>query len=104
MKVTFELPEWTDGRRITVLAGIESVIKRMNGNWYIKVNRCIKCGKCCMDVPDNWAHGKGEDGHCQHLKYEANEYLCKLGINRPYKCCVGDGIDMADCSITWEKI
>ena len=100
-----ELPDWTKGRRITVFAGIESVIKRENDIWYKKTSRCIRCGKCCMDVPDGWIHGKDKDGDCQHLIYEANEYLCGLGIKRPYACCIGDGHDMnVDCSIVWEKI
>jgi len=84
------------------MAGIEPIVKRDKGIWYIKTQRCTRCGKCCMNVPENYTHGRGADGNCQHLKYEANEYLCDLGAKRPYICCVGDGFD--DCNIKWEKI
>ena len=101
-----KIPDWVDDRtRITVLVGVESVIKREQGVWYEKVQRCNRCGKCCMNVPENWKYGQGDDGNCSHLKYEANEYLCGLGISRPYSCCIGDGNDMnVDCNIKWKEI
>lgn len=105
-KITLELPDYTDERRIVIIAGTETVYKREDGTWYRKTARCnFNCGKCCKDVPDNWAHGKGKDGHCQYLIYEANEYLCSLGYNTPLACAAGDGVDIVpDCTIVWEKI
>ena len=99
---TFLIPDWIDPRtNINILAGIEPFIKREQGVWYKKVVRCNKCGKCCMDVPKDWSRGQGSDGNCQFLILSGNEYLCGLGANRPYKCCIGDG-DSDDCCIEWE--
>lgn len=99
------IPNWASKRRITVLAGIESVIKRENGIWYEKTSRCIRCGKCCMNVPKKWSQGQGKNGHCQYLMYEANEYFCDKASGKPYRCCVGDGLGRVDdCNIEWTRI
>lgn len=103
MRISLELPDWVNKRRIRILAGIEEVAKRSDDDtWEIKVSRCIRYGKCCMNVPKDWSRGK-QDGNCKHLQFEANEHLCDLGVNRPFMCCVGDGWEK-DCSIKWEKI
>ena len=101
---TIIIPDWVDDQtNIYITAGIEPFMKRVNKVWYKKVVRCIKCGKCCMNVPNNWVRGQGKDGNCQHLKFSANEYLCNLKAERPFICCVGDGWE-DECSIVWEKV
>ena len=103
MKIILELPNWIKKRNIYILAGIEEVARKLTGqSWEIKKNRCSKCGECCQNVPPEWPHGE-KDGNCKHLRYEGNEYLCGLGANRPFKCCVGDG-DESYCNIRWEKV
>jgi len=99
----FDLPEWTNERNIYIFAGIEIFMKRDMGKWYKKIQRCNKCGKCCMNVPDKWPHGKDmKTGNCQCLVYRANEWLCELGLNRPFSCCVGEGEENI-CNIKWEE-
>ena len=94
------IPEWADVANIYIMAGIEPFMKREQGVWYVKIVRCNNCGKCCMNVPEKWSRGQGEDGHCQHLVFDGVEYSCGLKANRPYKCCVGDG-EPEDCCIEW---
>ena len=101
--MNMKIPKWAEGRNLYFLAGIEPFMKYEGKKWYVKTTRCNHCGTCCMNVPDAWSHGKGVDGHCRHLKFEANEYLCGLAANRPYKCCIGDG-DIEDCSIVWKEV
>ena len=103
--MNLKLPKWTDERNVRVFAGIEAVAKREKGIWYIKTVRCNMCGECCMNVPEKWPRGQDKDtGHCLHLKYEANEYLCDLGWNRPFACCA-EGAEGEDfCSSKWELI
>jgi len=85
-----DLPAHTDERNIYIFAGIELIQKRDMGQWLKKVERCTKCGKCCMNVPADWSYGE-KDGNCKHLILRANEYLCKLGSDRPFNCCISDG-------------
>ena len=99
------LPEWTQGRKIRIFAGIEAVAKYEGGSWYIKGTRCNKCGECCKNVPDKWPRGKNlETGDCLHLKYEATEYLCDLGFHRPFSCCAEGAEGEAFCSSKWVKV
>ena len=104
MKIKIDVPDWAnDGRTIRILAGIEEVAKRLkDGTWMIKVSRCVRCGKCCMNVPKEWPRGE-KDGNCKHLQFYANEYLCDLGSHRPFSCCTGDGWE-EECSMEWEKV
>lgn len=104
MKISIEIPDWVfnERRNIYILAGIEEVVhKRYGKSWEVKTTRCNMCGKCCMDVPDNWPHGKaGND--CQHLTYVANEYRCGLLGNRPFGCCIGDNAEKDYCVVEWK--
>ena len=104
MRIEIDIPDWTKERSIYVFAGIELVAYRVpKEKWKVKTSRCNMCGKCCMDVPDKWSMGKNkETGHCVHLIFYANQWLCDLGSNRPFSCCIGDGAD--DCSIKWKEI
>lgn len=104
MKVEIDLPNWVEKRTIYIFAGIEVIAKKLHEQpWQIKTERCSYCGKCCMNVPDNWSMGKNkETGHCAHLIFRANQWLCGLKANCPFSCCTEDGGD--DCSIKWEEI
>ena len=103
MKISIEIPDWVidEKRNIYILAGIEEVAHKHYGkSWEVKTTRCNMCGKCCMDVPDGWTHGK-EGNDCKHLTYVANEYRCGLLVNRPFGCCIGDNAEKDYCIITW---
>lgn len=103
MRINLKLPKWVEERHIRIFAGIEEVAKKLKGKrWQIKVSRCNMCGRCCMDVPDNWRHGKAENGWCKNLIYYANEYRC--GVDRPFFCCAGDHSDEEYCSIKWKEL
>ena len=97
-----EIDDKYSERNIYVFAGIEIIIKRDIGQWFKKIQSCNYCGKCCMNVPADWSYG-AKDGNCQHLIYRANEYLCGLGSDRPFNCCVSDGRS-TECNIKWQKI
>ena len=104
MTIALELPDRTDARGIQLWAGsIEEVAKKRTAKspWEIKVKRCNSCGGCCMDVPDNWPHGKSYiTGHCILLE----DNLCVLKENRPVSCCIADGEGADYCNITWKTI
>ena len=102
MKIELEIDDKYSEQNIYVFAGIEIIQKRDLGTWFKKTEHCIKCGKCCMNVPADWVHGE-KDGDCRYLTFRANEYLCKLGSNRPFDCCVSDGRP-GECSIKWQEI
>jgi len=82
--------EWTDERNIYIFAGIEIFIKRDLGQWYIKTERCNKCGECCRRIK------------CEHLIFKANEWLCDYGVDRPFNCCVHEAPEEY-CNIRWRK-
>ena len=103
MQINIEIDDKYIERNLYIFAGIESVARNQNNKgWEIKTVGCSRCGKCCMGKPVDWIHGE-KDGNCQHLNFRANEYLCKLGSNRPFNCCVSDGWD-DECDIRWQKI
>lgn len=107
MKIIIELPDWVDERHISIFAGIEEVArKRFNELLLVKTSRCILCGKCCMDVDENFKMGRNEEtGHCSQLEYSEGHggFLCKLREHRPWQCSVVDG-EVPECSITWEEV
>jgi len=82
--------KWTDERNIYIFAGIEIFIKRDLGKWYIKTERCNKCGECCRRVK------------CEHLIFRANEWLCDYHIDRPFQCCVYEAPEEY-CNIRWRQ-
>lgn len=104
MRIELDLPDWVEERHIRIFAGIEEVAKKMQGKpWQVKVVRCNYCGRCCMNVPDNWVCGKDpETGNCQYLTKEGSKYVC--GIGRPFFCCAGDPSPEEYCSIEWKEV
>lgn len=105
MKISKLIPNWTLNNKtnLYIFSGIEQIAKCENGVWYIKIERCDKQGHCCKNVSENWAHGRGEGGNCLHLKQDANEMLCDLGVKRPFSCCKGEGNESI-CNIKWERV
>lgn len=109
MKIELELPEWVDERGIHIIAGgIEEVAKKRTEDspWEIKLNRCNSCGRCCMNVPDKWPHGKNQDtGYCLYLEcMSESKWRCSLKENMPNVCCISDGEGAEYCNITWKTI
>ena len=107
MLVELELPEWVDERGIHIIAGaLEEVAKKRTENspWEIKVNRCNSCGRCCMNVPDDWPHEKDlSTGHCLYLESIGDDkYICSHKSSRPNACCISDGEGAEYCNITWK--
>ena len=83
-----EIPDWAEETRIYVFAGIELLATQepFDGKLMVKVTRCNMCGKCCMDVSPTWFMGRSEDGNCKELIRQGEQYLCHLGIKRPFSC------------------
>lgn len=87
-----ELPEWIENHAIHIFSGVELVAyKNKDGNWFVKTGRCNWCGKCCQNLNDNFVFPV-VNGQCIHLKKEPgnnDQWLCGLGINRPFGCSIG---------------
>ena len=111
MKVKLKLPDGYEHRHIRIFAGIEEIARQLKGEkWEIKTGRCSMCGKCCMNVNDNWRHGREANGWCSQLAVREGyrqgngewAVMCKLDAGRPFYCCNGDGLDVVpDCTIKW---
>lgn len=107
MKIELELPDWCDERAIYIMAGIElAAYKIPDQDWKLKISRCNMCGKCCMKL------GKRHpfptvDGTCIYLEREPGSrsmWRCKLGMSRPFGCCVGTPRNMPECTERYEDI
>ena len=83
------LPDWTDGRNIYILAGMElAAYQYIGDSLKIKTSRCNKCGKCC------------EIKNCNKLR---ENRTCSLDIKRPFLCCITNGINhVPDCMEMFE--
>lgn len=92
MKIELELPKWADERNIYILAGIELAAYKVRGKkWLVKTERCNMCGKCCFNVKGRYPL-PAIRGQCPHLVKEVGDndrWLCGLGANRPFGCCIG---------------
>lgn len=114
-----ELPELPDfpeqeKRAIRIMFGIEERAKKYpGGSWEIKTSQCNMCGKCCMDVPDDWVFGKNhETGHCINLVYNAGYddqktmfgWMCSMAGSRPFSCSTGDEAGQDHCSVEWKTV
>lgn len=116
MIVTVELPNFPEDehRLIRVMSGIEERARKFPGKeWEIKTSQCNMCGKCCMNVPDDWVFGKNhETGHCINLVYNAGwdngetkfGWLCGMGTSRPFSCSTGDEAGQDHCSVKWSGV
>ena len=88
MKLTIDVPEWAQERSIVILAGMELLaIKRPEQPLQVKVIRCNRCGKCCMDVGDSPLIKADTYGGCPFLEIESpGVYKCGAGFDKPYSC------------------
>lgn len=108
MKVGVELPifdDWENERVIRVMAGIELAAEKYPGEpWKVKTVRCNMCGKCCMDLPEDFFYPT-IDGVCVHLRPNGPDmWECSLGTNRPHGCNVAEPYHRDYCCIEWETI
>jgi hypothetical protein len=86
MTVTFDLPEWTEGKSLYLMADFETVAyKHKDTPWMIKTSRCQSCGKCCENLP---IRGTRQVATCTSLYQDGDKKLCKYGRSRPFGCCV----------------
>jgi len=104
MKIILNLPDWVKEKHLYVLAGIELVAyKYKNEEWKVKTSRCNMCGECCKGFSDKKTFPPKENGTCIYLKKSGDIYECGLGINRPFRCCVGVS-NLEKCTEEYEKI
>lgn len=112
MRIVLEIPDEFAECAIRVFAGTEIVARKWSPRhpWEIKTRNCSYCGKCCMNVPENWmlpiAGKNPETGHCKHLVFDGSQHRCSLEGDRPFSCCYSDGIDggQIECTIIWQDI
>ena len=89
-----------DERKISILAGVEEIAKRINGIWYVKTAHCVRCGECCKRLPAHWKHGLNEEGVCKFLKKDSEGYVCTYEF--PLGCVRSDAAGTEYCSVIWE--
>ena len=90
MKIVLDIPDWVEGKHLYVMAGIELVAyKYLHQPWKVKTSRCNLCGKCCMDFKSETKGYQIVGGRCVHLEPDGDKWVCSLGANRPWSCCVG---------------
>lgn len=105
MQITIDIPEWAQERIIYVIAGLELLASKEPGKpLMIKNKRCVRCGKCCMNVPKNHTMGINENGDCAQLEYDKKigKYTCGMKYYKPLPCCIGHG-NPSYCSATMEE-
>lgn len=90
MKIELELPDWTEGRTISILAGMEMVaIKPPNLPIKVVTQRCTNCGKCCKSKTGGaWPLGSEKDECSYHKVDSTGLSQCSLGMYRPLGCCL----------------
>lgn len=107
-KLIIEIPEWAEGARIGVFAGMEHIASynpvHDPDHIYIKETRCNMCGKCCEGDFTNVPLTKSVNGVCiyRHPKHK----YCTLASNRPLLCCYDPNIESTTegCCITHKKV
>ena len=115
MKVDVELPVFLEDEKrvINIMSGIEHRARKYPDKpWEIKTQQCNACGKCCMQVAEDWPWGRKEDGSCAHLVYSEGHdngdtclgWLCDYGGARPLSCSVGDEAGQEHCSVVWTEV
>jgi len=92
-----DLPEWTGERDLYVMAGLELVAYKHQGDvWKVKTSRCSMCGTCCENIgkyPGTEFFPINKDGSCGHLKNDGYKRVCGLGVSRPFSCSIGLGLN-----------
>ena len=92
MKVEIEIPDWCNAENLYLLTSNELIAFKMeNSNWKIKKVRCNKCGRCCMIHPKEGAYFQlKEDGSCINLIKQGDTFTCKIGMEKPLACVLGE--------------
>jgi len=107
--IDVNIPDWAKGRNLRIFAGIELLAYKRptDEKWHVKVSRCNMCGKCCMNLPDyhylrEWRDP--ETGNCKYLEKRGDTYECKLGMGRPFACCMSNPSRIEECSEKFEVV
>ena len=110
MKIELDVPEWGRERRIYVLLGHEAfAVRDRQEGWFVKTERCNKCGKCC-EADENWPLGTKvlDDGRrvCSYLNKSGEEWACGAGGIAPFSCCRDNPFQLAheECSIRYRRL
>ena len=93
MKISLEIPDWCNGRHLTIIAGTELAAYKnaQDTQWQVKTDRCNRCGKCCRDLAKGQVPLNG-NGDCVHLIPDGVLWVCTLGALRPWPCIEGDPV------------
>jgi len=104
IKIELDLPEWTEGLKIRVFAGINILAYEdpETKEVFIKYSPCERCGTCCKNLKPEFRFPT-ENGRCIHLEEVGEEHLCSLGNMRPFACCVYTGESNPECGVGWKK-
>jgi len=104
MKIEIELPDWVENSTIMILSNQElAAFKQPGKNWKVKKTRCTKCGECCLDIPKKHTpFGSDDEGKCNALKKNGDEWICTAGQRKPW-VCLGDPLkeNVPTCEIEY---
>ena len=107
--INVAIPDKYNQRTIWIFAGIDPVaVKRFDRDgWRVKAGDCSMCGQCCMRLRNDrsWPFVI-TDGVCEHLSRRPGnnpEYLCGLGVQRPYGCSIAIK-PVYGCTVRYEAI
>ena len=105
-KITLTIPDKYARADIRVFLGRKLIHKIDKGIEYTAVSLCKECGECCRKLPLDWRFGTTTSGDCVYL---ADDGTCALGVDSPFMCCLGDGVNFPgrpeiECSVKWEKV
>ena len=106
MKIEVEIPDWSEGRRILIVAGSELAAVKLPHEdfWKVKERRCNRCGECCLDSPPT-PYGIDDEGKCNKLIKDDDEWLCTAGMGRTLRCLLDPNlVGYEACRITHKKV
>lgn len=105
MKIDIEIDDKYNVRNLYIFGGMEPIARKRRNNafWEIKISDCSKCGKCCK-IMTNEDHPFGSKEGCIYLRDNIGEYLCGLGIFRPYCCAISEMKQIEECTVKWQPL
>ena len=88
------------------------MVVKPNGDQYLLVGDCNRCGRCCEDVGKNKNFIHSEGGKCKFFKYETVNGkklgTCKIMWERPVACYLyprnPDEKLYPECGFRWDKV
>lgn len=106
--IKIPIPAWREGRTMHVFFGREYyAYQRGDDPLYVKVDRCVRCGKCCHDpgptFPIYTPEGEAFE-ICAHADQEISTYECRNpGV--PFDCLTEEPHtrNHPDCPITFKE-